>query len=312
MWTTKYRPQKLDDIVGNKEIIKNIKSMMPNIPHMLFKGAAGIGKTTTAHCIKNELGCTFLEINASDENGIDVVRNKIKNFMNTSSLDGKFKLILLDEADATSDEFQTALRRTMEIYATNCRIIFTCNHPEKIIEPIKSRCSGGIFEFLPIEYEEFKRGVLNILNKESMTITEDAIFKLHEISHGDMRIIDKLYNLSFSTKNITLSDIITIQDDQSWKELLKLIKEGKYTDACKISDKKHIIPIFQDLISSNISDEKKMKISKVVAEWEYRSHFAETDYIQLYALIGSMIGVLKEEQKVVKPVLEQFKFGVTK
>lgn len=310
MWTTKYRPKKLDDIVGNKEIIKTIKSMMPNIPHMLFKGPAGVGKTTAALAIVNELGCDYKEINASDEGGIEVVRTTIKNFVNTGSILGKFKVLILDEADFTTTDFQTALRRLMEQYATNCRFILTCNNPQNIIEPIQSRCRGGIFEFKPIEYDEFKRGILSILSKESMSITEEALRKLHEMSGGDMRIIDKLYQISFSTKNIILKDIIAIKDDESWKQLLELIKNGKYTEACKMSDKKHIILIFQNLINSNLSDDKKMKISKVVAEWEYRSHFAQTPYIQLYSLIGSLIFIFKEEQKIVKPIIKGLNLGI--
>jgi replication factor C small subunit len=296
MFTQKYRPKKLSEVVGNQDIIQSIKSMMPEIPHMLFKGPAGFGKTTIALCIKNELGCDFLEINASDENGVGVVRGKIKDFMSSKSLNGKFRLILLDEADATSDEFQTALRRMMEKYNDNCRIIFTCNFPHKIIEPIKSRCKGGTFEFKIIDFSEFKKGILNILNSELMTITEEALVKLYEISKGDMRIIDKLYQLSFTTKNIELKHIIEIHDDESWKELLKLIKESKYVESCRISDKKHIIPIFHELLNDNIDDDKKIKIIKVIAEWEYRSHFAQTDYIQLYALIGSLISILKTEK----------------
>lgn len=293
MWTTKHRPKKLDDIIGNEPIIKSIKAMMPHIPHMLLKGPPGVGKTTIALAIKNELGCDFLEINASDENGIDVVRGKIKSFMNTAGLNGKTKLILLDEADATSDEFQTGLRRMMEKYEQNCHIILTCNFPHKIIEPIKSRCQGATYDLQPIELNDFKRGITNILTKEQMTITDDAMVKLFEISNGDMRIIDKLYNISFQTKNVTLNDIILIHDDDSWKELLRLMEQGKYTESCKIIKKIHIIPIFLYLISSNISEEKKIKISKITSEYEFRSHFVQTDFIQIYAWVANIISVFK-------------------
>ena len=302
MFTQKYRPKKLDDIVGNKAIIASIKSMLSDIPHMLFMGAPGVGKTTAALAIVKELGWESKEINASDENGVDVVRTTIKNFMSTTSLKQQPKILILDEADSTSPEFQTALRRMMEQYSNNCKVIIICNYPHKIIAPIKSRCQGGTFEFLPIEFDEFKRGVLNVLTQESMTITDDALIKLHELSGGDMRIIDKLYNISFKTKDITLDDVLTIKDDDSWKELLKLIYANKYVEACKLSDKKHIILVFHALIDdASIDEDKKMRIAKYVADWEYKSYFAKSDDIQLYALIANLISTLKVE-KVTAPI----------
>lgn len=295
MWTIKHRPQKLENVVGNQEIIRSIKGMMPEISHLLLYGMPGTGKTTTAHCIVNELGCDFKEINASDDRGIETVRTVIKNFANTSSLTGKFKIIILDEFDATTPDFQTALRRLMEMYGTNCRFILTANNFANIIEPIKSRCSGGTFEFKSIEYDEFKRGILNILSKESMLIDENALLKLHELSGGDMRIIDKLYQISFSTKNITLSDIMVIKNDDSWCELYKLIKESKYIDACKFSKKEQIVPMFHAILADDLlTVDQKMLITKYVAEWDYRSHFAQTDYIQIYGLIANIISTLKK------------------
>jgi len=317
MFTQKYRPTKLDDIVGNKPIIASIKAMLSDLPHMLFMGPAGVGKTTTALAVVKELGYESKEINASDENGVDVVRTTIKNFMVSASLTGKPKILILDEADSTSTEFQTALRRMMEQYSQNCKVIIICNYPHKIIAPIKSRCSGGTFDFLPIEFDEFKRGVLSILSKEQMTITEEALFKLHELSHGDMRIIDKLYNISFQTKDITLDDVLTIKDDDSWKELLKLIRANKYVESCRFADKKHIIPIFHVLLDDiSIDDDQKIRIVKYVADWEYKSHFAPTDYIQLYALIANIMSVLKIRNVVSQPPTQRPKeiniFGVKK
>ena len=310
MWTIKYRPNKLDNIIGNEVIIKSIKSMMPEIPHMLFKGPPGVGKTTTALAIVNELGCVYKEINASDESGIDVVRTTIKNFVNTGGLDGKFKVLILDEADETTSDFQTALRRLMEKYGQNCRFILTCNNPQNIIEAIQSRCRGGIFDFQPIQFDEFKRAILSILSKELMTITDDALLKLHELSNGDMRVIDKLYNISFQTKNITLKDVIEIKDDDSWKELLKLIRENKYKEACKFSNKSHIIPMFNSLFDSETDEEKLKKITKIIAEWEFRKHFVQTEYIQLYALISYLISILKIEQTKTSSVSSPSKVNI--
>ncbi|NLO77707.1 MAG: replication factor C small subunit, partial [Methanomicrobiales archaeon] len=155
IWIEKYRPMVLDDIVGQDEIISRLKSYVisGNLPHLLFTGNAGIGKTTSAIALAREFfGDTwqmnFRELNASDERGIDVVRNQIKQFARTAALGGaEFKILFLDEADALTTDAQAALRRTMESYASNCRFILSCNYSSKIIDPIQSRCA--IYRFRP-------------------------------------------------------------------------------------------------------------------------------------------------------------------
>ena len=316
MWTQKYRPKKLNSIVGNQANIKAIKAMMPNIPHMLLKGAKpGVGKTTTALAIVHELGCEYKEINASDDRGINTIRDIIKPFANTSSMNGKFKVVILDEVDSTTPEFQTSLRRVMEQHSNNTKFILTCNYPHRLIEPIHSRCSGGTFEFLPIEYDEFKRGIMNVLNAEKMTITEEALIALHERSGGDMRIVDKLYSLSFQTRDITLSDIMAIRDDDSWKDLLKLIKAQKYVEACKFSKNDHVWSMYHALLGDDsITDDQKMLITKNASEWEFRSHFAKSEYLQLHALIANLISILKskntQKESIVKKEITTNIFGV--
>ena len=156
IWTEKYRPSKFHELVGQDEIVKRVESLTNslNIPHLLFAGPAGTGKSTLALIVVKELyGANwrenYLELNASDERGIKFVREKVKNFARTKSL-GKvpFKIIFLDEADALTPEAQQALRRTMENYSATCRFILSCNYSSKIIDPIQSRCAIFIFKLL--------------------------------------------------------------------------------------------------------------------------------------------------------------------
>ena len=176
IWTEKYRPVSFDEIVGQQEIIKRTRSLVQslNIPHLLFAGSAGIGKSTLALIIVKELFKenwreNFFELNASDERGIDVVRQKVKDFARTKAL-GKvpFKVIFLDEADALTREAQQALRRTMENYTNTCRFIMSCNYSSKIIDPIQSRCV--VFRFKLLEKKDVEKVIKKITEKENLKI----------------------------------------------------------------------------------------------------------------------------------------------
>ena len=173
IWTEKYRPSKFSELVGQDNTAKRVEALTNsmNIPHMLFAGPAGTGKSTLALIVVKELYGenwkeNYLELNASDERGIQVVRDKVKNFARTKSLGNiPFKIIFLDEADALTPEAQQALRRTMENYSATCRFILSCNYSSKIIDPIQSRCA--IFRFKLLEKKDIERVIIKIAEQEN-------------------------------------------------------------------------------------------------------------------------------------------------
>src|SRR3970040_1955365 len=181
IWTERYRPSKFEEVVGQHEIIKRIKSLVQamNIPHLLFAGPAGTGKSTLALIVVKDLFKenwreNYLELNASDERGINVVREKVKNFARTKSIGNvPFKIIFLDEADALTPEAQQALRRTMENFSATCRFVLSCNYSSKIIDPIQSRCA--IFRFKLMEKKDIEKIIRKIETYEKLQIKPESI-----------------------------------------------------------------------------------------------------------------------------------------
>lgn len=194
-WVEKYRPKKLDDIVGNEETVERLKLIAEdgNMPHMIISGLPGIGKTTSVHCLANELLgpelvlLATLELNASDDRGIDVVRNKIKQFAQTKILlpPGRHKIIILDEADSMTPGAQQALRRTMELYSNTTRFAFACNQSLKIIEPLQSRCA--ILRYNKLADDQVLSRLLEIAKMEDAKYNSEGLKALIFTAEGDMR-----------------------------------------------------------------------------------------------------------------------------
>jgi len=192
IWIEKYRPQTLDDVHGQEEIVERLQSYIAqdDVPHLLFSGPAGIGKTTAATAIAREIygednwRGNFLELNASDQRGIDVVRDRIKGFAR-SSFGGDFRIVFLDEADSLTDDAQSALRRTMEQFSDNTRFILSCNYSSKIIDPIQSRCA--VFRFSPLSDEAVSGMVREIAAAEGIEVTDAGVDALVYAADGDMR-----------------------------------------------------------------------------------------------------------------------------
>ena len=207
IWIEKYRPKILNDVAGQDEIVERLKAYVKshNVPHLMFAGPAGTGKTTCALALAKELfGETwkqnFNELNASDERGINIIRGKIKDFARTAPI-GKadFKIIFLDEADSLTNDAQSALRRTIEKYTHICRFILSVNYSSKVIEPIQSRCT--VFRFSPIKPDDIKKYMRKIATKEKLEITPDGLDTLIFIAKGDMRKAINILQVGASVNN---------------------------------------------------------------------------------------------------------------
>jgi len=308
IWTEKYRPDNFDDLtIGHENLIKRARAFVTskNMPHLSFAGPAGCGKTTLALIIVKELYGknrreNFLELNASDARGIDVVRQQIKSFARVHSLgDVPFKIIFLDESDALTKEAQQALRRTMENYTETCRFILSCNYSSKLIDPIQSRCA--VFRFKLIDKKDIDEKIDIIAKGESLKIDEKAKSALYEVSNGDLRRAINLLQASASvdkhiTENLVYEIASTVKPTQI-KHILENSLDGKFLEAREklfdlmlkegLSGIDIIKAISSQLTELKISNEKKLKIIERVAEAEFRLVEGSDEFIQLEALLAS-------------------------
>jgi len=309
IWIEKYRPQKLADIVGQDEIVERLSSYVRsgNLPHLLFTGSAGVGKTTAAVTLAREFfrdswQMNFRELNASDERGIDVVRNQIKQFARTTPLgEATFKILFLDEADALTTDAQAALRRTMESYAQTCRFILSCNYSSKIIDPIQSRCA--IYRFKPLGPEAVREEVRRIASREGLTITEGAMGAIVYIAQGDMRkAINALQGAAIINPTIDEKRVYSITSTarpEEIEELLTLSLKGDFDGAesllAQLLHERGIAPnelinqMYRALLKREMLRELKVKLIDHLGEADFRISEGASSDIQMEALVARFV-----------------------
>lgn len=305
IWTEKYRPKTLSEIINQKHVVERLKAFVKekNIPHMLFAGPAGCGKTVSAFAIAHELygedwKQNLLNLNASDERGIDVIRGKVKDFARTRSMGNfPFRLIFLDESDALTPEAQQALRRTMEAFSNISRFILAANYSSRIIEPIQSRCA--VFRFSSLKDSDVKEYVERIVKGEKLRIDESAIDAIIKLSEGDLRRVGNILQASaVLNKKIDEDTIYEVSAQAEPKEVRKMVEHalnGKFLDAREslkelllkkgVSGEDIVRQISSLIYDLNVSEKAKAELMEKVGEFEYRLQTGN-DQIRLESLLA--------------------------
>ncbi len=310
IWVEKYRPKTLDEIVDQEEVVARLKGYVErkNIPHLLFAGPPGTGKTASAIALARDLfgenwRDNFIEMNASDERGIDVVRHKIKEFARTAPINAPFKIIFLDEADALTADAQAALRRTMEMYSKICRFILSCNYISRIIEPIQSRCA--VFKFKPVPPEAMRKRLLEICEKEGVEITEDGLEALIYVSGGDFRrAINALQGAAALNKKVDANAIYQITATarpEEIRDLLDSALKGNFMQAREkldrlmveygMSGEDVVSQLFKEIVSSSMDEKLKVTLIDKLGEVDFRLTEGANERIQLDAYLAFLANV---------------------
>jgi len=309
IWAEKFRPKSLSEVINQRHVVERMKAFAKdgNIPHLMFAGPAGTGKTTMALALAREIyGADWkknvLELNASDERGIDVIRHKVKEFARTKSIGGvQFRIIILDEADALTQDAQQALRRTMESHTSVSRFVLACNWSSKIIEPIQSRCA--VFRFRSLSEEDIKTYIDRIAKHEKLKVTDGAVRAIIEITEGDLRRVSNLMQSAASLgKDIdeeNVYDAANRAKPNDIREMMKLALVGDFIGARKLlqdillkqglAGNDVLSEIHRQIYNFDISEEMKIQLIDKCGEYDFRINEGGNELIQLEALLAQMV-----------------------
>ncbi len=316
-WVEKYRPKSFDEIVSQSIAINRLREFLktPNMPHMIFTGPAGTGKTSTALIIaKNfletkDLDTNLLELNASDTVRIDFVRNVLKNFVNQNLIkNGSLKFVILDESDNIPGQVQQALRRIIEKASYNVKFILLCNYINRIIDPIISRCA--VFRFVNLAKENIVERLKFIAEKEKLKIapeiSEEFFNLLFFISGGDLRKGINTLQMSVSLElleNLDLDEILKISgflDKKTLNDLIQALKKKDFIEAREIVDtiesfdsRNFIRQLLEVLPQLKIEPEKIIEIRSYIGEIDYRISQGADENIQVSALLANILENIK-------------------
>ena len=307
IWIEKYRPQTLDEVHGQGDIVDRLQSYIErdDLPHLLFSGPAGVGKTTCATAIAREVYAddwrgNFLELNASDQRGIDVVRDRIKNFARSSFGGFDYRIIFLDEADSLTSDAQSALRRTMEQFADNTRFVLSCNYSSRIIDPIQSRCA--VFRFSPLSDDAIGAQVRQIADAEAIDTTEDGLDAIVYAAGGDMRRAINTLQAAATTGDVVDEEAVyTVTGTARPEEIESMVEaaiEGDFPRARStletllvdsgMAGGDVIDQLHRSAWDFDLDDRRTVQLMERLGEADYRITEGANEQVQLEAMLAAL------------------------